>query len=182
MSSLLTTKVEDEENKYKPYQKYFGRGLLFVIISLFQTLIITLGDMYVLGTQATSPFRFVIFALLISLLFSSIIYTIVCILGNVGKAVCIILLVLQLGSSGGTFPIQMTSKFFQTLYPKVPFTYSIGLLREAVGGVYAPAVNRDIKILFIYLVIVLVGGAILVSLKARSVKLSRERERSKLFL
>lgn len=182
MSSLLTTKVEDEENKYKPYQKYFGRGLLFVIISLFQTLIITLGDIYVLGTQATSPYRFVLYALLISLLFSSIIYTIVCILGNVGKAVCIVLLVLQLGSSGGTFPIQMTSEFFQALYPKVPFTYSIGLLREAVGGVYIPAVERDIKILFIYLIIVLVGGAILVSLKARSAKLSRERERSKLFL
>ncbi len=182
MSSLLTTKVEDEEKKYKPYQKYFGRGLLFVIISLFQTLIITLGDMYVLGTQATSPYRFVLYALLISLLFSSIIYTIVCILGNVGKAVCIVLLVLQLGSSGGTFPIQMTSEFFQALYPKVPFTYSIGLLREAVGGVYIPAVERDIKVLFIYLIIVLVGGAILVSLKARSAKLSRERERSKLFL
>ena len=182
MSSLLTTKVEDEEKKYKPYQKYFGRGLLFVIISLFQTLIITLGDMYVLGTQATSPYRFVLYALLISLLFSSIIYTIVCILGNVGKAVCIVLLVLQLGSSGGTFPIQMTSEFFQALYPKVPFTYSIGLLREAVGGVYIPAVERDIKILFIYLIIVLVGGAILVSLKARSAKLSRERERSKLVL
>ena len=182
MSSLLTTKVEDEEKKYKPYQKYFGRGLLFVIISLFQTLIITLGDMYVLGTQATSPYRFVLYALLISLLFSSIIYTIVCILGNVGKAVCIVLLVLQLGSSGGTFPIQMTSEFFQALYPKVPFTYSIGLLREAVGGVYIPAVERDIKILFIYLIIVLVGGAILVSLKARSAKLSSERERSKLFL
>ena len=182
MSSLLTTKVEDEENKYKPYQKYFGRGLLFVIISLFQTLIITLGDMYVLGTQANSPYRFVLYALLISLLFSSIIYTIVCILGNVGKAVCIVLLVLQLGSSGGTFPIQMTSEFFQTLYPKVPFTYSIGLLREAVGGVYIPAVERDIKILFIYLIVVLAGGAILVSLKARSEKLSRERERSKLFL
>ena len=182
MSSLLTTKVEDEGKKYKPYQKYFGRGLLFVIISLFQTLIITLGDMYVLGTQATSPYRFVIYALLISLLFSSIIYTIVCILGNVGKAVCIVLLVLQLGSSGGTFPIQMTSEFFQALYPKVPFTYSIGLLREAVGGVYIPAVERDIKILFIYLIAVLVGGAILVSLKARSAKLSRERERSKLFL
>ena len=182
MSSLLTTKVEDEEKKYKPYQKYFGRGLLFIIISLFQTLIITLGDMYVLGTQATSPYRFVVYALLISLLFSSIIYTIVCILGNVGKAVCIVLLVLQLGSSGGTFPIQMTSEFFQALYPKVPFTYSIGLLREAVGGVYIPAVERDIKILFIYLIVVLVGGAILVSLKARSAKLSRERERSKLFL
>ena len=182
MSSLLTTKVEDEENKYKPYQKYFGRGLLFMIISLLQTLIITLGDMYLLGTQANSPYRFVIYALLISLLFSAIIYTTVCLLGNVGKAVCIILLVLQIGSSGGTFPIQMTSSFFQTLYPKVPFTYSISLLREAVGGVYIPAVNRDMKILLTYLVITLVGGAILVSLKARSAKLSRERERSKLFL
>ena len=182
MSSLLTTKVEDEENKYKPYQKYFGRGLLFMIISLLQTLIITLGDMYLLGTQANSPYRFVIYALLISLLFSAIIYTTVCLLGNVGKAVCIILLVLQIGSSGGTFPIQMTSRFFQILYPKVPFTYSIGLLREALGGVYIPAVNRDMKILLTYLVITLVGGAILVSLKARSAKLSRERERSKLFL
>lgn len=182
MSSLLTTKVEDEENKFKPYQKYFGRGLLFMIISLLQTLIITLGDMYLLGTQANSPYRFVIYALLISLLFSAIIYTTVCLLGNVGKAVCIILLVLQIGSSGGTFPIQMTSRFFQILYPKVPFTYSIGLLREAVGGVYIPAVNRDMKILLTYLVITLVGGAILVSLKARSAKLSRERERSKLFL
>ena len=182
MSSLLTTKVEDEENKYKPYQKYFGRGLLFMIISLLQTLIITLGDMYLLGTQANSPYRFVIYALLISLLFSAIIYTTVCLLGNVGKAVCIILLVLQIGSSGGTFPIQMTSEFFQALYPKVPFTYSIGLLREAVGGVYIPAVERDIKILLIYLIVVLIGGAILVSLKARSKKLSRERERSKLFL
>lgn len=182
MSSLLTTKVEDEENKYKPYQKYFGRGLLFMIISLLQTLIITLGDMYLLGTQANSPYRFVIYALLISLLFSAIIYTTVCLLGNVGKAVCIILLVLQIGSSGGTFPIQMTSRFFQALYPKVPFTYSISLLREAVGGVYIPAVNRDMKILLTYLVITLVGGAILVSLKARSAKLSRERERSKLFL
>ena len=181
MSSLLTTKVEDEENKYKPYQKYFGRGLLFMIISLLQTLIITLGDMYLLGTQANSPYRFVIYALLISL-FSAIIYTTVCLLGNVGKAVCIILLVLQIGSSGGTFPIQMTSSFFQALYPKVPFTYSISLLREAVGGVYIPAVNRDMKILLTYLVITLVGGAILVSLKARSAKLSRERERSKLFL
>lgn len=182
MSSLLTTKVEDEENKYKPYQKYFGRGLLFMIISLLQTLIITLGDMYLLGTQANSPYRFVIYALLISLLFSAIIYTTVCLLGNVGKAVCIILLVLQIGSSGGTFPIQMTSSFFQALYPKVPFTYSIGLLREAVGGVYIPAVNRDMKILLTYLVITLVGGAILVSLKARSARLSREKERSKLFL
>ena len=182
MSSLLTTKVEDEEGKYKPCEKYFGRWILFLVISLFQTLVITLGDMYVLGTQAVSPYRFVFYGLLISALFSSIIYTIVHLLGNVGKAICIILLVLQLGSSGGTFPIQMTSSFFQTLYPKVPFTYSIGLLREAVGGVYIPAAQRDMKILLIGIVITLISGTILVHLKSRSKKLSAEREKSKLFL
>ena len=182
MSSLLTTKVEDEEGKYKPCEKYFGRWILFLVISLLQTLVITLGDMYVLGTQAVSPYRFVFYGLLISALFSSIIYTIVHLLGNVGKAVCIILLVLQLGSSGGTFPIQMTSSFFQALYPKVPFTYSIGLLREAVGGVYIPAAQRDMKILLIGIVITLISGTILVHLKSRSKKLSAEREKSKLFL
>ena len=182
MSSLLTTKVEDEECKYKPYEKYFGRWILFLVISLLQTLVITLGDMYILGTQAVSPYRFVFYGLLIASLFSSIIYTIVHLLGNVGKAICIILLVLQLGSSGGTFPIQMTSSFFQALYPKVPFTYSIGLLREAVGGVYIPAAQRDMKILLIGIVITLVSGTILVHLKSRSKKLSAEREKSKLFL
>ena len=182
MSSLLTTKVEDEECKYKPYEKYFGRWILFLVISLLQTLVITLGDMYILGTQAVSPYRFVFYGLLIASLFSSIIYTIVHLLGNVGKAICIILLVLQLGSSGGTFPIQMTSSFFQTLYPKVPFTYSIGLLREAVGGVYIPAAQRDMKILLIGIVITLISGTILVHLKSRSKKLSAEREKSKLFL
>ena len=182
MSSLLTTKVEDEEGKYKPCEKYFGRWILFLVISLFQTLVITLGDMYVLGTQAVSPYRFVFYGLLISALFSSIIYTIVHLLGNVGKAICIILLVLQLGSSGGTFPIQMTSSFFQALYPKIPFTYSIGLLREAVGGVYIPAAQRDMKILLIGIVITLISGTILVHLKSRSKKLSAEREKSKLFL
>lgn len=182
MSSLLTTKVEDEEGKYKPCEKYFGRWILFLVISLFQTLVITLGDMYILGTQAVSPYRFVFYGLLISALFSSIIYTIVHLLGNVGKAICIILLVLQLGSSGGTFPIQMTSSFFQTLYPKVPFTYSIGLLREAVGGVYIPAAQRDMKILLIGIVITLISGTILVHLKSRSKKLSAKREKSKLFL
>ena len=182
MSSLLTTKVEDEEGKYKPCEKYFGRWILFLVISLFQTLVITLGDMYILGTQAVSPYRFVFYGLLISALFSSIIYTIVHLLGNVGKAICIILLVLQLGSSGGTFPIQMTSSFFQALYPKVPFTYSIGLLREAVGGVYIPAAQRDMKILLIGIVITLVSGTILVHLKSRSKKLSTEQEKSKLFL
>lgn len=182
MSSLLTTKVEDEEGKYKPYEKYFGRWILFLVISLLQTLVITLGDMYILGTQAVSPYRFVFYGLLIASLFSSIIYTIVHLLGNVGKAICIILLVLQLGSSGGTFPIQMTSSFFQALYPKVPFTYSIGLLREAVGGVYIPAAQRDMKILLIGIVITLVSGTILVHLKSRSKKLSTEQEKSKLFL
>ena len=182
MSSLLTTKVEDEEGKYKPYEKYFGRWILFLVISLLQTLVITLGDMYILGTQAVSPYRFVFYGLLIASLFSSIIYTIVHLLGNVGKAICIILLVLQLGSSGGTFPIQMTLSFFQALYPKVPFTYSIGLLREAVGGVYIPAAQRDMKILLIGIVITLVSGTILVHLKSRSKKLSTEQEKSKLFL
>lgn len=181
MSSLLTTKVEDSDKNYKPYQKYLGRGLLFTTISLLQAFIIAIGDIYLLKTQAIEPCLFIVFALLIALLFSMIIYTIVSIFGNIGKALCIIALVLQMGASGGTFPIQMTPTFFQYLYPRVPFSYAISLLREAVGGVYAPSVSHEIQFLILAYVITISIGLVSIACLAR-VKKDKPEKKSKLFL
>ncbi|MNI76216.1 hypothetical protein D3C73_1324310 [compost metagenome] len=79
-----------------------------------------------------------------------IIYTLVSVFGNVGKAMAIVLLVLQLAGSGGTFPIQVTPPFFQAIYPFLPFTYGISLMREAVGGSVQDIVTRDIYVLLLY--------------------------------
>ena len=69
-----------------------------------------------------------------SFIFILIVYSLVSILGNVGKAVCVILLVFQIAGAGGTFPVEVMRKFYQVLQPYLPFTYAIGAMREAISG------------------------------------------------
>lgn len=154
--SLLTAEVYDREKIYKPHHIYFGRGLTFASIGLVQALIVTLGDIFILGAYVKEPVWFVLFAIFISMVFMSIVYTLVSVFGNVGKGLAIILLVLQLSGSGGTFPIQVAPTFFQIINPFLPFTYAISLLREAVGGMVTGIVIRDVLILFSFMI-----GAIL---------------------
>src|SRR5699024_8934837 len=92
--SLLSPNVPGQA-QLNPKVVYVGRLLIFLTIGLMETLIVTLGDIFIIGVSVTHKFWFVIFGLLISLVFMLIVYTAVAILGDVGKAVAIILLVLQ---------------------------------------------------------------------------------------
>jgi uncharacterized phage infection (PIP) family protein YhgE len=65
---------------------------------------------------------------------------------------CIVLLVIQVAASGGTFPIQVTPQFFQNINPLLPFTYAISALRETIGGIYKPNLVRDISVLVVFMV------------------------------
>ena len=79
-----------------------------------------------------------------------IIYTLVSVFGNVGKALALVIMVLQVSASGGTFPIQLTPRFFQNISPMLPFTYAIGGMREAVGGIIWSSLYHNIAVLSIY--------------------------------
>lgn len=148
--SMLTVEVHDRIDGIRSYQEYLGRFLTFLTLALLQTVFTTVGDLLILGTYAADPVRFVLYGLLLAAVFMLIIYTLVSVFGNVGKAMAIVLLVLQLAGSGGTFPIQVTPPFFQAIYPFLPFTYGISLMREAVGGSVQDIVTRDIYVLLIY--------------------------------
>ncbi|MHA2853590.1 YhgE/Pip family protein [Paenibacillus lautus] len=156
--SLLSVDVHDEERSFRSFEVYFGRYLTFLTIALFQALFVTLGDIYLLGTYVVNPGWFILFALLISCVFMLIVYTLVSVFGNVGKAMAIVLLVLQLAGAGGTFPIQMTPPFFQALHPYLPFTYAISMMREAVGGILWDIVIRDMLLMLVFAAIALVIG------------------------
>lgn len=158
LTSLLTTEVHGE---YKPYQVYFGRGLTFLTIALLQSLVVSTGDIYLLGVTVNNPLIFVLLSLLISLVFTFIVYSVVSVFGNLGKAIAVILLVIQVAGSGGTFPIQVTPKFFQNVNPLLPFTYGINALREAVAGIYKPNLFKDIIVLLIFLVLSIILNVIL---------------------
>ncbi len=159
LTSVLTTEVYGANHDFRPYQVYLGRGLTFLSISLMQALIVSLGDIFILGVKMKNPFLFMLISLFISMVFNFIVYSLVSIFGNVGKAIGVILLVLQVAGSGGTFPIEVTPKFFQMLYPFLPFTYGISALREAVGGIYISNLARDLFVLLVFLV-----GAICVNI------------------
>jgi len=150
--SILSVDVKDIKGakKLKVHEKYFGRYLTFMTIAIFQALIVSLGNIYLLKVYVSNKPIFILFSIFISIIFSMIIYTLVSVFGNVGKALGVILLVLQISASGGTFPIEVTPGFFQKINPLLPFTYAISGMRETVGGVIEGILLRDIVMLLIY--------------------------------
>ncbi|PGA95757.1 YhgE/Pip domain-containing protein [Bacillus toyonensis] len=161
MVSLLTVEVHEEGANYKNHEVYFGRLLTFLTIGLSQAFIVSMGDIFLLGTYVVDKFWFVLFSLFIGGVFVCIVYSLVSIFGNVGKSMAIILLVLQVAGSGGTFPIQMTPAFFQAIYPFLPFTYAISAIRETVGGMLWDIVTRDLLVLSVFVVVMIVAALLL---------------------
>ncbi|MCX2827770.1 YhgE/Pip domain-containing protein [Bacillus pseudomycoides] len=161
MVSLLTVEVHEPGANYKSHEIYFGRFLTFLTIGLAQAFIVSMGDIFLLGTYVVDKFWFVLFSLFIGGVFVCIVYSLVSVFGNIGKSMAIILLVLQVAGSGGTFPIQMLPKFFQSIYPFLPFTYAISVIRETVGGMLWDIVIRDLLVLSVFVVIMLVLALVL---------------------
>lgn len=149
--SSLRVDVESPESQYKHYQIYFGRLLTFLTIGILQALIASLGDLYLVHAYVADKLWFVLFSIYISIVFTIIIYTLCSVFGNIGKGLSIILLVLQISSSGATFPVSLTPSFFQALHPFMPFTYAVSILRETVGGMIKEIVIKDTLLLLIYI-------------------------------
>lgn len=168
---VKATKMDDIE--IKPIEEYFGKLLTFLTIGVFQALVIILGDIFILGTYVVHPVLLVISSIFISMIFITILYTLVSVFGNGGKAIGIILLVLQSSASGGTFPVEVMPKFFQMIHPLLPFKYSIDIMRELVAGINREILIKNIAILCIYLVVFIVMGVLLKrSVNKKSKKLS----------
>lgn len=145
----------------KLHQIYFGRFITFMIVGLFQSTLIALGDLLYLGIQCEHPFLFLLGCWFSSLVFVNIIYTLTVSLGDIGKAVSVILLVVQVAGTGGTFPIEVAPSFFRAVYPLLPFTHSMAALRETVGGMYGMNYWIDLGKLAIFLGISLIVGLVL---------------------
>lgn len=150
--SILSVHVEPLEKvkNLGTTKMFFGRFLTLATLSVLQTIIIILGNLFFIKTYTVNPVILLIFSIYVGLVFIMIIYTLVSVFGNVGKALALIIMVLQVSASGGTFPIQLTPKFFQNISPMLPFTYAIGGMREAGGGIIWSSLYYNIGILSIY--------------------------------
>ena len=120
----------------KPHERYLGRYLIFMMMGLVQALIVCTGDLCYLGIQCEHPFLLILAGLVSSLVYVNMIYTLTISFGDIGKAIAVVIMVLQVAGSGGTFPIEVLPGFFRILYPFMPFAHSMAAMRECIAGMY----------------------------------------------
>lgn len=135
---------------------YLGRWLLFIIIAAFQGFVVTVGDI-ALKVQMKQPVAFVAIGIFTSIVYVSLIYALAATFKHIGKALAVILVIMQVPGSSGTYPIEIMPHFFRAIEPWLPFTYGINAMRETIGGYYQHYVWRNIA----YLAVVLAGAMIL---------------------
>ena len=117
-------------------ESFFGRYFVFFAIGQFTTLITVLGNLFYIGIQCYNPLMFWLAAAVTSVLFTMLNYGLVFAFGNIGEAIAIVVLVIQVAGSGGTYPVQMLPDFFQKLYPFMPFNFAMTAMRETITGFY----------------------------------------------
>lgn len=156
--AILNMKCEEhfaEEHDVTPIQEHFGKMLLILTIGIIQALIVSLGDIIILGIKPESFMLFIGTALLIAITFTMVIYGVISIFGNVGKAIAVIIMVFQIAGAGGIYPIETNPHIFAVLKPLWPFTYAMNMYREAIAGPYFDGVMYNLKAMIIFIVVFL---------------------------
>lgn len=182
--ALIHVKVAPVENlKVRPWQAFFGRYITFFLIGQAQTAITVLGDLFYVDIQCPHPFLFWLASAASSFVFTLLIYSLTVAMGNVGEAVAVIVMVIQVAGAGGTFPIEVLPEVYQMIYKFLPFTYCMNALRECVGGLYKNDYWMDLRALGIYILISLfIGLVVAVPLRGLNKVIERSKEKSKVML
>lgn len=161
LSSVATTEYhleKKDKERFTQRETFVARMLTFLTMAIAQSLIVTLGNIFLLGVDVHNPVYSVLFALLVGLAFMMIVYVLARLFGNVGKGIAIIILVLSISGGGGNYPIQVSGKFFQFINPLLPFTHAVNLLRESAGGIYWPnAIPQLIILSLLFIVFGIIG-------------------------
>lgn len=150
-----------DREELSPTQKYFGRYGVFALVGLAQSTLVTLGLILFVQIEAAHPLLMMLAGWVISLVFTLIIYTLVVAFGNAGKALAVLLLVIQISGSGGAYPLQLLPPWFQGISPFLPASYAIDAMRAAIAGVYRGDFWIAIGMLLLFVLPALLLGVVL---------------------
>lgn len=161
MSVHVSKKRRETLDNPTPNQLYLGRYGVFGLLALLQATTVALGNVFFLGVQCEHLLLYLITCWVSSIVFSLTIYTLVVSFGNVGKAISVIGLVLQLAGSGGIFPVEMSGAFFEAIYPWLPFAHSMPAMQACIAGLYGNQFWVDIIELSLFIIPALLLGLVL---------------------
>lgn len=120
----------------RPYQLFFGRFGIMFLLGQLQWVILYIGNIFVLKTQCVHPGRMFLTGAVVSFTFMLLCYAVTLAFADVGKAILVVIMVLQIAGSSGTYPIEVLPEFFQKVYVFFPFPYAIDAMRECMFGFY----------------------------------------------
>lgn len=167
--------------RYRPHEMYLAKLLLFNIVAILQTTI-TLAGCYVLGIDIHNHLVFILSCYFVAVVFMALIYSLISVLGDVGKGIAIILLVFQISGTGGIYPVEIMNKIFGFMYPYLPMTHAINIVREAqLGLIWANYLPSFIILLGLGLAIVLISIILKRSFDKRTKYFEEKLEESNLF-
>lgn len=156
LAAMLKANIDEADVKSlgspRLHELYLGRYAFFALLALAQATLVCVGDLMFFGIQCEHPFQFMLVGWLAGFVFSNMIYTLTVSFGDIGKAIAVVLLVMQVAGSGGTFPIEMTADFFQGVYPFLPFTHAINAMHAAMAGAYGMEFWNELGTLALYLI------------------------------
>lgn len=142
----------------KPAELYFGRYLFFFVLSQIQAAVIVTGDLYILKVQCLHPGMLYLTGALTAFTFSMLIYSLALSFGDVGKAIVVVIMVMQIAGSSGTFPIELLPAIYQKIYRFFPFPYAIDAMRECICGMYGNYYWQQIGFLLLFAAAALLIG------------------------
>lgn len=119
-----------------PTQTYLGRFGIFAVVGFLQSSLVCLGSVLFTQVEPKHPFLLILTGWVMSLVFTLIVYTFVVTFGNAGKALAVLMLVVQISSSGGAYPLQVLPQWFQNISPFLPATHAVSAMRSAIAGIY----------------------------------------------
>ena len=141
-----------------PRELYFGRYIMFFLLSQIQAAVIITGDLLILKIQCLHPGLLYLTGALTALSFSLLIYSLALSFGDVGKAIVVVVMVLQIAGSSGTFPIELLPDIYQKIYRFFPFPYAIDAMRECICGLYGDYYITQLLFLLLFCAAALVIG------------------------
>lgn len=147
--SIMNTHVKRKEEfgDLSVKTEFMGRYFTFFAIGQATALVTVLGNLFYIGIQCYNPLLYWLAAAIASFLFTIINYGLVFAFGNIGEALSIVILVIQVAGSGGTYPVQMLPEFFQKLYSVMPFNFAMNAMRETISGAYGNTYLRCVLIM-----------------------------------
>ncbi len=151
---------------YRAVERYFGRFALFFFVGMAQALATAFGCLYFVRIQCVEPARFILACCICSLNFAMMNFGLVYALDNVGMAAAVIIMVLQVAGSGGSYPIHVLPTLFQKLYFLMPFHYGMDMIRETIGGMYG-STYRDCALILLGMCVAFTVFSLLVYYPAR---------------